>query len=416
MKQRINAEHIINTFLNYTRFNTTSVPGSPHLPSCENQYLLAKYVVGQFSDITSLETNIKDNAITKLTLPANYPDSPAIVFFAHLDTAPDHVGDTRAIRINNYDGGVIILPGSGDKMSPSEHPELLAYTGQDIITTDGTSLLGADDKAAIAAGVEALRYMIEHPEFKHGDISLVLLPDEETGIRGAKALDVSELNASFGICLDCCGVGEFVTENWYAGSAVLTFYGVTAHPMSAKGKLVNALSMAADVIAALPAGERPEHTEGREGYYWPHKLTGDTASALLEIAIRDFDSEGYQSRKKTLWNIVDNVKQRQVNSSVSVEISDIYDNVKPVLDKTPLILENVQQAMRNLGIEPKPLVMRGGYDGSVITPKGLPTVNIFTGAHNFHSTREFLPVESLRLAGEMLLEIVELSVGEPRYE
>ncbi|EAO5287077.1 peptidase T [Salmonella enterica] len=414
MKQRINAEQITATFLGYTVINTTSVPSSPTLPSCDNQYKLAQQVAGQFSDIRSVRTDIQGNAITTITLPANCPDCPAIVFFAHLDTAPEHTGDTRAIRINHYDGRSILLPGSGEVLSPDENPELHTYTGQDIITTDGTSLLGADDKAAIAAGVEALRYMVDHPDFRHGDISLVLLPDEETGIRGAKALDVAALNADYGICLDCCGVGEYVTENWYAGSALLTFTGVTAHPMNAKGKLVNALDMATEAVMALPAKERPEHTEGREGYYWPHKLTGETGRATLEIAIRDFETEGYQDRKTLLLNLTRELKQRWGENRVKIEFSDTYDNVRPALDKNPSILENVQQAMRNLGIEPKPVVMRGGYDGSVITPRGLPTVNIFTGAHNFHSTREFLPVESLRLAGEMLLELVELSCREMR--
>ncbi|HAT1685169.1 TPA: peptidase T [Klebsiella oxytoca] len=412
MKQRISTEQITERFLGYTLFNTTSVPGSPHLPSCENQYRLAQHVVSQFSDIRSVSADIRDNAITTLTLPATHPGCPAIVFFAHLDTAPDHPGDTRARSVRHYDGGDILLPGSGDRLSPAEHPELLAYTGQDIITTDGTSLLGADDKAAIAAGVEALRYLAMHPDIKHGAIRLVLLPDEETGIRGAKVLDVAGLNADYGICLDCCGVGEYVTENWYAGSARLTFTGVTAHPMNARGKLVNALYMATEAVAALPAGERPEQTQGREGYYWPHKLTGETGGATLDIAIRDFEQEGYRARKAWLLALTRELKQRWGESRVSAELSDTYDNVRPALDKNPAILDSVEQAMRNLGIVPKPLVMRGGYDGSVITPKGLPTVNIFTGAHNFHSTAEFLPVESLRLAGEMLLEMVALSCRE----
>lgn len=184
--------------------------------------------------------------------------------------------------------------------------------------------------------------------------------------------------------------------------------------MSAKGKLVNALCIATEVINALPAKERPEHTEGREGYYWPHMLSGDTASATLDIAIRDFEIAGYQQRKTTLETIVADLKQRWGDERVTLTLTDIYDNVKPSLDKAPAIMQNVQQAMHNLGITPKPLIMRGGYDGSVITPKGLPTINIFTGAHNFHSTKEFLPVESLRLACEMLLEMVKLSTGEAR--
>ncbi|HAW7508122.1 TPA: peptidase T [Escherichia coli] len=412
MKKRIDLEQIVDTFLSYTKINTTSVEGSTQLPSCENQYKLAEYVVSQFTDIPGVRTNIKENAITTIHLPANNPHAPSIVFFAHLDTAPDHSTDTHAVRVKQYNGGIIPFAGSRETFSPEDNPELLNYIGQDILVTDGTSLLGADDKAAIAAGVEALKYMIKTPTFSHGDIRLVLLPDEETGIRGAKALDVSELNSDFGICLDCCEIGEYVVENWYAGSARITIRGVTAHPMSAKGKLINALYIATEIIAALPDKERPEYTEGREGYYWAHNLRGDTANATLDIAIRDFELTGYKQRKAVLQDIVNRINQRWSNERITLVLTDIYENVKPALDKTPAILDNVKKAMHNLDIMPKPLIMRGGYDGSVITPKGLPTINIFTGAHNFHSTREFLPVESLRLASEMLLEIVELSATE----
>lgn len=412
MKKRIDLEQIVDTFLSYTKINTTSVEGSTQLPSCENQYKLAEYVVSQFTDIPSVRTNIKENAITTIHLPANNPHAPSIVFFAHLDTAPDHSTDTHAVRVKQYNGGIIPFAGSRETFSPEDNPELLNYIGQDILVTDGTSLLGADDKAAIAAGVEALKYMIKTPTFSHGDIRLVLLPDEETGIRGAKALDVSELNSDFGICLDCCEIGEYVVENWYAGSARITIRGVTAHPMSAKGKLINALYIATEIIAALPDKERPEYTEGREGYYWAHNLRGDTANATLDIAIRDFELTGYKQRKAVLQDIVNRINQRWSNERITLVLTDIYENVKPALDKTPAILDNLKKAMHNLDIMPKPLIMRGGYDGSVITPKGLPTINIFTGAHNFHSTREFLPVESLRLASEMLLEIVELSATE----
>ncbi|EAN4728201.1 TPA: peptidase T [Escherichia coli] len=412
MKKRIDLEQIVDTFLSYTKINTTSVEGSTQLPSCENQYKLAEYVVSQFTDIPGVSTNIKENAITTIHLPANNPHAPSIVFFAHLDTAPDHSTDTHAVRVKQYNGGIIPFAGSRETFSPEDNPELLNYIGQDILVTDGTSLLGADDKAAIAAGVEALKYMIKTPTFSHGDIRLVLLPDEETGIRGAKALDVSELNSDFGICLDCCEIGEYVVENWYAGSARITIRGVTAHPMSAKGKLINALYIATEIIAALPDKERPEYTEGREGYYWAHNLRGDTANATLDIAIRDFELTGYKQRKAVLQDIVNRINQRWSNERITLVLTDIYENVKPALDKTPAILDNVKKAMHNLDIIPKPLIMRGGYDGSVITPKGLPTINIFTGAHNFHSTREFLPVESLRLASEMLLEIVELSATE----
>lgn len=409
MIKRIEVNSIVDLFIEYTKINTTGVPDNSRLPSCDNQYLLAKKVAGQFADDNNITVQMQDNAITTITLAASNPVLPSIVFFAHLDTAPDHTGDTHAVRVPEYDGGDISLGHSGCVLSPDIYPEMTAYVGQMLIVTDGTSLLGADDKAAIAAGVEALRYMSAHPEFSHGEIKLVLLPDEETGIRGAKALDVSALNADFGVCLDCCGMGEYVVENWYAGSATVTFTGVTAHPMSAKGKLVNALYMANEFINVLPQQERPENTEGREGYFWVNALSGDTAHATLNIAVRDFESEGYQTRKTLLSSITEEHQKKYGTEKIILNITDIYDNVKDGLDKKPEVLEYVQKAMLNLGIMPRPLIMRGGYDGSVITPRGLPTVNIFTGAHNFHSVNEFLPVESLRLASEMLLEIVLLS-------
>ncbi|MGF1869919.1 peptidase T [Photobacterium indicum] len=407
--QRIKTLQITDTFLNYTKINTTAVPSATHLPSSANQHILAQIVAKDLMAVGCTDIDIQSNAITTIRLDANKEGLPSIVFFAHLDTAPDHVGDTKAKVVKNYQCNSISFKGTTDTLSVVDNPELLNYVGQDIIITDGTSLLGADDKAAIAASVEAIKYMVEHPEFKHGVITLVLLPDEEIGIRGAKALDVKALKADFGICLDCCGIGEYVVENWYASEAIMTFSGVTAHPMSAKGNLINALIMANDVINQLPVMERPEHTENRQGYFWPHKLAGDTASAKLEIAIRDFDENAFNNRKMMLNTIAASMNDKYGTEHVKIEQSDTYGNVKTGLDKQPEILRYVEQAMDNLDIPPKPLTMRGGYDGSVITPKGLTTVNIFTGAHNFHSVREFLPCESLRMASEMLLEIVSLS-------
>ncbi len=413
---RIKTPQITNTFLRYTKINTTSIASATHLPSSDNQYKLAQLVANDLKIAGCTDIDIQENAITIISLDANAESLPSIVFFAHLDTAPDHRQDTHAQVIKNYQGHNINFKENTEILSIVDTPELLNYIGQDIIITDGTSLLGADDKAAIAASVEAIKYMLVHPEFKHGAIKLILLPDEEIGIRGAKALDVEALNADFGICLDCCEIGEYAIENWYAGDAKISFTGVTAHPMSAKDKLINALTMANDFINQLPEKERPEHTENRQGYFWPHKLTGDTASAKLEIAIRDFDEKKYKERKDLLESITTFINKKYNKERVIIEQSDTYSNVKTGLDKQPEILRYVEHAMNNLGIIKKPLIMRGGYDGSVITPKGLTTVNIFTGAHNFHSTKEFLPCDSLRMASEMLLEIVSLSTVSYNHE
>lgn len=405
----VDIKQITDTFLKYTKINTTSVPTETKLPSCENQFKLAELVVSDFSGLDGVTTKILDNAITIITLEKNSDNFPSIVYFSHLDTAPDNDGDTKAVIVKDYDGKDIPLAGSGDSITVKEFPELLDYVGCDIITTDGTSLLGADDKAAIAAGVEAIKYMANNQTFKHGEMKLVLLPDEEIGIRGAKALDVESLKADFGICLDCCAVGEYVIENWYAGSALVEFKGHTAHPMAAKNKLVNSLVIANEFMNKLPPLERPEHTEGREGYYWCSTLSGSTDNATLSIAIRDFEIDSYNSRKSYLKEVTAKLQEKYGKDRITLTLTDTYSNVKEGLDKKPEILEYVKNAMKNLSIEPKPLVMRGGYDGSVITPNGLPTVNIFTGALNFHSTKEFIPTKSLKQASDTLIEIVKLS-------
>ncbi|UJF17806.1 peptidase T [Vibrio sp. SS-MA-C1-2] len=402
----VDKKEILATFLEYTKINTTAVAASTHLPSCSNQRDLALHVINQLDGKDGITTEILDNAITTITLKPNDIEMPSIVFFAHLDTAADHTGDTKAQIISNYQGGNVALINSNDVIYESE---LANYTGDDIIITDGTSLLGADDKAAIASAVEAVKFMIATPSFKHGEIKIVLLPDEEIGIRGAKALDVDKLNADFGICLDCCAIGEYVFENWYAGDAKVEFNGATAHPMSAKNKLVNSLVIANEFFNLLPAQERPEHTEDREGYFWCQNLSGDTALTTLNIAIRDFELEGYKSRKLLLQEITSLLQFKYGEDRIKLTLSDTYSNVKEGLDKNPQIISSVQQAMNNLGITPTPLLMRGGYDGSVITPNGLPTINIFTGAHNFHSTKEFLPVSSLKSAADMLIEMTKLS-------
>jgi len=408
MSTRINIDEITKTFLGLTLINTTSVPGSLVLPSSKNQILLAKHVSDILRKYGCEHITIRDNAISIFELKANAKDYPSISFFAHLDTASDHGSDTKASILHNYKGGDISLQNNA-VISIKDNPYLPDYVGQDLIVTDGTSLLGADDKSAIAAGIHAVKYMLENPDFKHGNIKFVLLPDEEIGLQGAKALDVKALNSDFGICLDCCGVGEYVTQNWYAGEALVVFKGVTAHPMNAKGKLVNSLTMATKFIESLPLAERPESTEGKEGYFWCKKIEGDTSKTELDILIRDFDEKSFEKRKELLKTMVKNINKDLNNEYIEIQIKDTYINVKKGLEKQPEILKHITSAMKSLKIKPKPLIMRGGYDGSVITEKGLTTANIFTGAHIFHAITEFLPTKSLQLASEMILEIIKQS-------
>ncbi len=410
MSTRINIDEITKTFLDLTLINTTSVPGSLVLPSSKNQILLAKHVSKIIKDFGCEHIIMQDNAISIFELKANVENYPSISFFAHLDTASDHGSDTKASILHNYKGGDITLK-NGTAIKIKDNPYLPDYIGQDLLVTDGTSLLGGDDKSAIASGMHAVKYMLQNPDFKHGNIKFVLLPDEEIGLQGAKALDVKALKSDFGICLDCCGVGEYVTENWFAAEAVVSFKGVTAHPMNAKGKLVNSLTIATKFIESLPSSERPEHTEGREGYFWCKKIEGDTSETKLDVFIRDFDEDTFEDRKKLLKKTVKDMNKDLKNEYVKIEIKDTYINVKKGLQEQPEILDYITNAMKSLDIKPKPLIMRGGYDGSVITNKGLTTANIFTGAHNFHAITEFLPTKSLQLASEMILEIIKQSAG-----
>lgn len=290
----------------------------------------------------------------------------------------------------------------------SEFPELKNYIGDDLIVTDGTSLLGADDKAALAAIMNALQFLISHPEIRHGEVKVGFVPDEEQGLRGAKAFDVSEFGADFGYTLDCCGIGEFVYENWNAGDAEIIFTGQSAHPMSAKGKLKNSLLMAHKFISMLPGGEAPEYTEGREGYYWVKQLQGNSARTVLKLDIRDFSEEGYHARKTFVRQLAESACALWGEGSVICQLSDRYANVFNSLQgEGHYPIDIALRAYQRCGITPTPVAMRGGYDGAVLSQKGLPCPNIFTGAHNFHSIYEYLPVRSLRAASDVVIAIIQ---------
>ena len=292
----------------------------------------------------------------------------------------------------------------------SEFPELVNYIGDDIIVTDGTSLLGADDKAAIASIMDMLQYFKQNPEIKHGTIKIGFVPDEEQGLRGAKVFDVKEFGADFAYTLDCCGIGELVYENWNAGDAEIIFTGKSAHPMSAKGKLVNSLLMAQKFIAMLPGGEAPEYTDGREGYYWVKQMSGNSARTVLKMDVRDFTEDGYRKRMAFLKQLAESCESLWGSESVVCKLSDRYSNVYNSLqgdNRYPIDI--AVDAYQACGITPKVIPMRGGYDGAALSQNGLPCPNIFTGAHNFHSIYEYLPVKSLHAASDVLKQVVQIT-------
>ncbi|MCD8212619.1 MAG: peptidase T, partial [Campylobacter sp.] len=333
--------------------------------------------------------------------------SPSVAFFAHLDPSAEQIADTKA-KIVKYEGDDIRL---NDEiyLRQSETVELKNYVGDEIIVTDGTSLLGADDKAAIAAIINALEFFTQNPSVGHGEIIACFVPDEEQGLRGAKALDVNLLGADFGYCLDCCEIGEFIYENWNAGDCAVTFKGQSAHPMNAKGKLVNSLLLAHKFISLLPGGEAPEYTEGKEGYFWVKELSGNSAKTVLKIDVREFDEEKYSQRMSFLQNLADGLN-KVWDDRIEISLNDRYKNVYNFLknEDAPAI-KFALQAFTNLGIAPKIKPMRGGYDGAVISAKGIPCPNLFTGGHNFHSIFEYIPVKSLKSASEVVKEIIKLA-------
>lgn len=407
---------IVERFISYTQINTTTNRANGAagiMPSSPGQMVLAQQLAKELQALGMTGVNVAETAIVTATLPANIDkDAPVVSFFAHLDTSAEQSADTKA-QIKLHDGDAICLNERlGIYLSEKEYPELAQYRGDDIIVTDGTSLLGADDKAAIAAIMDALQHFQSHPEESHGTVKVAFVPDEEQGLRGAKAFDVDSFGADFGFTLDCCGIGEFVCENWNAGNAVVTFTGQSAHPMSAKGKLKNSLLMAHKFTAMLPPGEAPEYTEGREGYYWVKELKGNSAKTVLNLDIRDFSKQGYQQRMAFLQQLADSCNA--LWGGVEIELSDRYENVANSLQgDSAYVVEIAEQAYARNQIEMKRVPMRGGYDGAVLSQKGLPCPNLFTGAHNFHSIYEYLPVKSLRAASDVVKDIIRLTSEQP---
>lgn len=405
---------IVERFLRYTKINTTSNKDNVAvgiMPSNPAQMKLAELIESELKELGLKDIKRRENSITTAVLPSNSTKQiPSVAFFAHLDTSAEQKNDTKAWIINYKGGDITLNKELNIVMKRSEFPELANYEGDDIIVTDGTSLLGADDKAAIASIMNALQFFVQNPQIEHGDIVVGFLPDEESGLLGAKALDAKEIKADFGYCLDCCGIGELIYENWNAGDAVVTFTGQSAHPMNAKGKLVNSLILAHKFISMLPNGEAPEYTDQREGYFWVKELSGNSAKTVLKLDVREFNEKKYAQRMEFLQNLADSCAKLWGEHRINIKLADRYKNVFNYLkegeDSLPIVA--AKEAYKKLGIEPKIIPMRGGYDGSVISEKGIPCPNLFTGAHNFHSIYEYLPVKSLHASTNVVKEIIQI--------
>jgi len=404
---------IIRRFISYAKIDTQSDPTSNTTPSTKKQWDLANKLVAELKAMGMKEVTIDDNAYIMATLSSNTGTGiPTIGFISHFDTSPDFSGSNVNPRIiSNYDGKDIIL--NADKqivLSPDYFEELLLYKGQTLIVTDGNTLLGADDKAGITEIMEAMHYLINHPEIKHGDIRVGFTPDEEIG-RGAHKFDVDKFGASWAYTVDGSRIGELEYENFNAAVAVVKVVGTSVHPGHAKGKMVNAATILNKFISLLPENEVPEHTSDREGFYHIYHLKGEIEFAELKMIIRDHDKIKFEQRKQFLQLLAERINE-SYGDALSLDIKDQYFNMKERITPVYHIVEIAKEAMEALDIQPVIQPIRGGTDGSQLSYMGLPCPNIFAGGHNFHGKYEFIPAESMQKAVEVIVKICELTASK----
>lgn len=408
-------QHIIDRFISYVTIDTESDPNSNTTPSTAKQWDLANKLVEELKAIGLEDVTIDENAYIMATLPSNVDhEVPTIGFVSHFDTTPDFTGaNIKPQIVKNYDGGDIILNKEQNiLLSPNYFKDLLQYKGQTIITTDGTTLLGADDKAGITEIVTAMEYLIQHPEIKHGKIRVGFTPDEEIG-RGAHKFDVKKFNADWAYTMDGSQIGELEYENFNAAGAKITFKGKSVHPGYAKGKMINSMLIANKFLSKLPKDEVPERTKGYEGFFHVHHLNGTIEETTLELIIRDHDKNKFEKRKKLVEKITKKINKKfavQFGEDIATaEIKDQYYNMKEKVEPVMHIVDIAEKAMKQLGIKPIIKPIRGGTDGCQLSYMGLPCPNIFAGGHNFHGKYEYVPVESMQKAVEVIVKIAELT-------
>ena len=404
-------QHIIDRFVKYITIDTQSDPNNPAFPSTEKQWNLGKLLVEELKEIGMQDVSIDEYCYVMATLPSNVDHKvPTIGFIAHMDTSPDFTGTNVKPQFHkNYDGKDIILNKEKNiVLSPSYFDDLLLYVGQTLITTDGTTLLGADDKAGITEIVSAMEHLIKNPQIKHGEIKIGFTPDEEVG-KGAHLFDVEKFGAEWAYTMDGSQVGELEYENFNAASAKVTINGKIVHPGYAKGKLINSQTIAAVFIGAMPANEVPESTEGYEGFFHLHGMNGEVEITVLEYIIRDHDLQLFQERKVQLEELVAKFNKTYGAGTVEVEIKDQYFNMREKVEPVMHIVDIAEEAMKQLNIKPLIKAIRGGTDGSQLSYKGLPCPNIFAGGHNFHGRYEYVAAESIVKATDVVVKIAELT-------
>jgi len=405
----INKEHITKRFLSYVTIDTESDPNNPAFPSTEKQWDLARFLVKELTDIGMNDITLDENCYVMATLPSNLDyEVPTIGFVSHIDTTPDFTGANVNPQIHHqYDGKDIILNEKENiVLSPSYFEDLLQYKGQTIITTDGSTLLGADDKAGVTEIVSAMEYLINHPEIKHGKIRICFTPDEEVG-KGAHKFDVEKFGAEWAYTMDGSQIGELEYENFNAAGAKVTITGKIVHPGYAKGKMINSMTIGSDFVSRLPINEVPESTEGYDGFFHLHQFEGKVERTLLNFIIRDHDRNLFEDRKKFMLDLVNKMNIELGINAIEIDIRDQYFNMKEKIVPVMHIVDIAEEVMTDIGIIPLIKPIRGGTDGSQLSFMGLPCPNIFAGGHNFHGRYEYVPVESMIKATEVIIGISE---------
>ena len=397
---------VVERFLKYVTFDTTSNPNSSNCPSSEGQRIFANYLVEELKSL-GLDVSIDKNSYIMATLKGNTEGIDAIGFISHLDTAPDVSGkDIKPRIIKNYDGKDIILNEELNIITKvNDYPELLNLIGEDLIVTDGTTLLGADDKAGIAEIITAIEYIVNNPDIKHGDIKIGFTPDEEIG-RGADLFDVEKFGAKYAYTVDGGILGELQYENFNAAGATITIQGRNVHPGSSKNKMVNALHIASEISNIFPEDERPETTEGYEGFYHLNDLNGNVENATMVYIIRDHDKDIFEKRKVFMRESINKLNEKY-NNRITLDIKDQYYNMKEMVEPVKFIVDIAKKSMEEVGINPLVLPIRGGTDGARLSFMGIPCPNIFTGGLNFHSKNECIPISSMEKCSKLIVKIAQ---------
>lgn len=402
-------KNILERFLRYVKIDTQSAEGQQGVPSTEKQFDLARLLKAEMESMGLKDVSLDEHCYVMGTLPANTDEKlPRIGFISHMDTSPDACGkDVKPIVWENYDGGDLTLS-PGVVLKTSDFPEIAKYKGSTLITSDGTTLLGADDKAGVAEILSAVEYLQAHPEIKHGDIRIGFTPDEEIG-RGPDFFDVKKFDADWAYTMDGSAEGELEYENFNGAAAAITFYGLSVHPGYSKDKMINSMLRASEFIQTLPPAERPEHTEGYEGFYHLHTMDASLEKTTLNYIIRDHDRKKFEHRKEVFKAAAEFFRSKYGEKALDFAVKNQYYNMRMQIEPVMYVVEMAEAAMKAAGVTPEVKAIRGGTDGARLSFMGLPCPNIFTGGHNFHGRFEFAVLDTMEKAARTIVEIVRLS-------